>query len=207
MIPKLSLALTVVLWVSGLVYLGLLTNWLRYPFSLEAAFVAAPLMIGLVVSSIFAIMAYRRCSPWLLIGALVATIVTGCLVVTAQLQAFGSMPSFYASDIDRSPVGRVTTPQGHVDYWIELENPFARAHSEYVVIRREAREYRLKVPMFDKPLGGYGSANTAEDWGKLSATSDPNIFVLTLGPSLLREGRFKINLATGQVETIQMTNI
>ena len=191
------------LWVVGVVYLGLLTNWFRYGLSLEAIFVVIPLLLGVIVSSVFAVLAYRRNSLRHLVAAFVGATLTSLLVVAVQLHSFGEMPSLYANDVQKSPIGRIVTPQGDVEYWIELENPFDHTHREYVVIRRDAKQYRLKVPIFNGPAGGYLSATSASDWGQLEATSHPDVYLFKIGSFLPAQGSsFKINLATGVVETI-----
>ena len=72
------------------------------------------------------------------------------------------MPT-YANPVERSPTGRIVTPQGDVEYWVELENPFAYFHNEYLVIRRNDKEHRLKVPMFNGPVAAYASGNSPEE--------------------------------------------
>jgi len=117
------------------------------------------------------------------------------------------MPSLYANDVDKSPTDRIVTPQGDVEYWIELENPFAHSHSEYVVIRRDAKEHRLKVPMFNGAVAGYVSGRSAADWGQLETTPAPDVYLFKIGSFLPARGSsFRINLATGVVETIQRTD-
>ena len=79
MIRKLSAGLVVTLCLVGVVYLGLLTNWFRYGLSLEATFVAIPLVLGTLVSSVFAVLAWRGNSTRRLLAAFVGTGLTGLL--------------------------------------------------------------------------------------------------------------------------------
>lgn len=208
MIKILSFALVLTLSLAGLAYFGLLSNWFRYEPSLEAIFVSVPLILGVSVSSVLAVLAYRRNSRHLLAGAFVAAGLAAILVVEAQFHAFGEMPSLYANDVRRSPTGRIVTPQGDVEYWIELRNPFANGHREYVVIRRGVHENRLLVPIFDGPAGAILYGDGVAGWGRLEATSATDVYLLKIGSSLPRgAGKiFKINLHTGVVEVIQATN-
>lgn len=203
MVKKLSIGLVLALWLAGTVYLALLSNWFRYGFSLEAMAVASTLLPGVLISSVLAFLAYRLNSIALVVSAFIATGVAEVLVVTVQLDALGEMPSLYLNHIEKSPAGRTKTPQGEVEYWIELKNPFADSHSEHVVIRREAKEYRFEVPIFNGTAGGYMSPGTAQDWGQLEVVSAPDVYMLKIGPHLSARGSsFKINLRTGVVETI-----
>ena len=119
------------------------------------------------------------------------------------MQAFGHMPSFFAKHVEKSPIGHVVTPQGDLEYWIALEDPFSSAHREYLFVGLGQEKYRIVIPIFDAPLTAFVSPVNAADWGQLTVTSNPNIFVLTLGPSLIYEGRFQINLATHKAERMR----
>jgi hypothetical protein len=142
-----------------------MSNWFRYGFSLGKIFVAIPLLLGALISSVFALFAYRSKSICLVVLGFIAAGVTGFLVVALQLHAFGKMPSLYVTDLEKSPAGRIVTRQGALDYWIELKNPFAISHSEYIVIRRDTKEHRFKVPIFSEAIGGYVSAGSGDGLG------------------------------------------
>ncbi len=208
MVKKLSIGLVLTLWLVSVVYLALLSNWFRYGFSLEAIFVAIPLVLGALISSVFALLAYHLNKFGLVVWAFILTGVSGLFVISAHLYAFGEMPSLYVNDFEKSPTGRIVTSQGEVNYRIELENPFAYSHREYIVIRRDAKEHRFKVPIFNGPVGGFVPATSAEDWGQLEIISDPDVYILTIGPNLPARGSsFRINLRTGEVETLQPIKI
>jgi len=195
-IQKLAAGLVAIVLLCSVAYAGLLTNWYRYGLSLEATFVIVPLAIGAFISVLLAVVAYIKGNSHSLISAVAVAIVAAVIVIIAQMQAFGHMPSFFINDVEKSPVGHLATAQGDLEYWIELENPFASAaHREYLVVKRERKQYRISVPIFDAPQA-FVSPVKATDWGRLELTSNLEILVLTLGPSLIREGRFQINLAT-----------
>jgi len=201
MVKRISIGLVSIIWLVGFVYLALLSNWFRYGFSLEAMFVAIPLLLGALISSVFALLAYRSNSIRLIVLGFIAVGVTGLLVVAVQLHAFGKMPSLYVADLEKSPAGRIVTRQGALDYWIELKNPLAISHSEYIVIRRDAKEHRFKVPIFSEAVGGYVSAGSVTDWGQLETTADSDVYILKIGSHLPGSGNsFKINVRTGVVE-------
>lgn len=204
MIRKLSIGLLTTLWLVCVAYLGLLSNWFRYGLSLEATFVAMTLVLGTLFSSALSILSFKRSSTGHLVGAFVGTALTAFIVVLAQLHAFGEMPSLYANNVEKSPIGRIITQQGGIEYWLELENPFACSHREYIVIRRNAIDRRIEVRLFKGPVGGYVSGNKAADWCQLEPTSAPNIYLLKIGSYLPASGNsFRINLETGVAEKIQ----
>jgi len=193
-----SAALIVTVLATSTAYAGLLTNWFRYGVSLEAIFVLMPLALGTVTAAAVALNQSRRS---LVTAALIAVGTCG-VVLAAQLHAFGHLPSLSMNHVETSPVGRITIPLGVVEYWLELKYPFASGHSEYLLLRHNAAETRIAVPIFDVPAAGYASPLVAEDWGRLTLTSDPNVLELELGPMLIREGRFRIDLRTRHVERI-----
>lgn len=197
-IQKLALALALIFLLCSITYAGLLTNWFRYKLSLETTFVVVPLVVGAFISVLLAVVAYIKGSSQILFGAVAVALAASVIVVMAQMQTFGQMPTFFSKHVEKSPVGHLATPQGDLEYWIELENPFTSTHREYLLVRRGHEQYRVSVPIFDTTQAVFVSPVNATDWGSLEVTSNPEIFILILGPSLIREGRFQINLGTAK---------
>jgi hypothetical protein len=68
------------------------------------------------------------------------------------------------------------------------------------------KEKRIPINVFGESATGYASAAKAGDWGTLTATSDPNVAILTLGPNLSpSRDRFRIDLATETATRIPNT--
>ena len=204
MVRKLSATLFAIVWFLSIIYLGLLTNWFRYPFSLESSFVALPLIIGIVLCSILAVVAFYIRGRKTLVATFLVAVITGGVVVHRQVEAFEQMPSINAEQVDKSPIGKVKASKEEAEYWIELKNPFANSHHEYLVIKRGNKENRVEVPIFNGHVGGYAGSDKVEDWGTVEATSQPDTFIFTVGENLISPGRFKVNLATGQVEKMKL---
>lgn len=198
-----SAVLIAALLIGSATYAGLLTNWFRYPLSLEGAFVLVPLAVGTLAASALALFASIKLSRRSFGGAIAIAIATAGAVLAAQLQAFGQMPALSGNHVVQSPVGRIVTSEGVFEYWLQLENPFARSHGEYLVVRSKAAETRVAVPIFEGPAGGYGQPLVAEDWGRLTVTSDAGVVELELGPKLIGKGRFRIDLRTHHAERIR----
>lgn len=203
MIHRLALALVLIVLFCSITYAGLLTNWFRYKLSLEATFVVVPLVVGAFISILLAVVAYTKGSPKIFFGAVAVALVAAGIVVIVQMHVFGQIPTFFTKHIEKSPVGCLVTPQGDLEYWIELENPFTSAHREYLLVRRGHEQYRVPVPIFDSTQAAFVSPVNVTDWGRLEVTTNPEIFILILGPSLIREGRFQINLAMHKAERIK----
>jgi hypothetical protein len=184
------------------VYVGLLTNWFRYTPSLEATYVLFPLLLGTLVASSLALVSAKKLSRRHFIGATVIAAATIGVVIAAQLQAFGQLPALSTNHVLKSPTGTVATAEGPLEYWLQLENPFARSHGEYLILRAKREETRVAVPIFDGPAGGFLAPLVAEDWGRLTLTSDANLLELELGPKLIAKGRFRIDLRKRHAERI-----
>jgi hypothetical protein len=197
-----SAVLIAALLAGSAVYAGLLTNWFRYTPSLEATFVLLPLVLGTLVASALALVAAIKLSRRQLIGAGVIAVAAAGAVVGAQLKAFGQLPALSTNHVVKSPIGTVTTTEGALQYWLQLENPFARSHGEYLILRGKTEETRVAVPIFDGPAGGFLEPLSAEDWGRLMLTSDANLLELELGPKLIGKGRFRIDLRKRHAERI-----
>jgi hypothetical protein len=180
----------------------LLTNWFRYSPSLEATFVLLPLVLGTLVASVLALVASIKLSRRGLTNATVVAVATVGAVVGAQFLAFGQLPALSANHVVKSPVGKVTTADGVLEYWLQLDNPFARSHGEYLVLRSKNEETRVAVPIFDRPADGFLQPLVVEDWGRLIATPDANLLELELGPKLTGKGRFRVDLRKRHAERI-----
>src|SRR5215475_12118949 len=116
------------------------------------------------------------------------------VVLLTYREAFGSLPRFYLAHKEKSPPAALQTTQGSIKYWIEIENPFSAHHAEFLVVENGSAK-RIPIQVFAGPAAGYSSATKADDWGTLSSTSDPNVAILTLGPSLSPSGgKFRIDI-------------
>lgn len=186
---------------SGL-YAALLTNWFRYPVSLEATFVLIILAFGMLAAAVLALLASIKQSRRRLIAGFAVAIATAAAVIAAQFQAFGQLPSWSLNHVVKSPVGKVAISQESVEYWLQLENPFARSHSEYLIVRGRSGETRVPIPIFEGPAPAYAQPLVAEDWARLTPTADPSVVELEIGPNLIRKGRFRVDLRTGHAERI-----
>ncbi len=196
MVRIISLFFNFLVLAGAFVLSGLLSNWFRYELSLEGILVAIPLYLAVAAIVIFATTAYLQRSTMLLTSSIVTAVAGAILVLFVYDHVFGGFPRFYLNHVDQSPPAVIQTAQGPLKYWLELKNPFSREHAEFLVVGR-GKEQRIPVRIFDKPVDYYAGAADPGDWATLTVTREPDIVILSVGRSLLRPGRFKINLTNG----------
>lgn len=199
-----SAALLALLALAGAgVLCGLLTNWFRYELSLEATVVLVAAVAAVVVVGCIAWLAYRRGSVVGLRLAAVALVTAAGLVLVVHDQVIGGLPRFYLAHSERSPPALLQTPAGPVRYWIELENPFAKRHAEFLVLD-SGRTVRVPLDLAFDPAGGFASAVVPQDWGTLTATAETDVATLTLGRFLSRSGeQFRVDLRNGTARRLR----
>jgi hypothetical protein len=199
-----SAAVLALLAVAGVGLLcGLLTNWFRYELSLEATVVLVAAVAGVVVVACIAWLTYRRGSAAALRLAAVALVMAAGLVLVVHDQALGGLPRFYLAHSEKSPPALLQTPMGPIRYWIELENPFAKRHAEFLVLD-SGRMVRVPLELDFDPAAGFASAVVPGDWGTLTATAEADVATLTLGRFLSRSGeQFRVELKTGTARRLR----
>ncbi len=165
--------------------------------------VAFPLVVSVALVSVLAATSYFLNSKYVLWAALLAALVGGGFVVHRQLDAFGEMPSFYMTRVNKSPMGMIKSHKEEIDYWIELINPFAKRHREYLMVKQGDIFHSIQVPIFQGPAKGYVEASKVEDWGKLAKTAQRDVFLFTVNKAFSPAGRFKVNLATGKIVKVK----
>jgi hypothetical protein len=197
MVKLLSLLCALIFLAGGITLWGLLTNWFRYGLSLEATVVAIAIIIACVIVLVTCSISYIRSSTRLLVMAATISVISGAFVLYVHNQTMGEFPRFYFSHIVKSPPDVIQTKHGALRYWVELHNPFSDQHEEFLVVG-DGKVKRIKIQPFTRPIGMYVGASKPSDWSTLSLTEDPNIAILTIGPSLAAENKhFQVNLSAG----------
>lgn len=183
-----------------------LTNWFRYPMSLEAELVLLPLMAIVPVAIGVHVWAFRtmqrnRVAPFIAIALLVVAVV----VTTVRSHAvFGAwLPRVGADDIDRNGDQFLRSSAGStITYHLELHNPFGWSAKTYLVGTFGDRPFKVSLPI--GRIDAYGDAITPSDWVTLSSTSRPNIVVATVGVVPNATYRFTVDLDS---ETASQTQL
>jgi hypothetical protein len=158
------------------------TNGFRYGPSLEAVSVLGPVLLlasGVVLP--MAVLGIRRGSRGLAGGALIGVFVLAAVAGILGWRAFGSaFPLPRAHDTRVTDFVALQTAAGRVEYAIELRDPFARSHREYVVLRYGEQEHRIELRLFGaKATGLVWTGNPAEF---LDVAVEPGGTRLTLTP-------------------------
>jgi len=200
---KFVVSVTLLYTIGAISVLGFLSNWFRYGFSLEGMLVAASLVISMFVVLPTAIFAFRRRSS-LFSAVLVAAILGSVLVVaTAHRGAFGSwFPSPYLNHIESSGIAVLDTNGKTLRYRLELLNPFATSHREYLIFNRGTSDEQIQLPIFDNVSSGYLNALQPAEWVVLRPTTDDDVFQVEI-TYRVAEKFFKVNLQTKEVVALK----
>jgi len=172
---------------------GSLSNWFRYGLSLEGTLVLAPLLAGALVSLLILAGATRaRRQLFLGMVVFVASAITSTL---AHREAFGTaLPRLRANHVETSGTATLNTTLGVLRYRLDLQNPFAKSHREMLIVDGTGDTVQIELPIFAGSVGGYASALRPEDWVVMRPTHDPEVFEVKIGPYLLVDKTFHVNL-------------
>jgi len=86
-----------------------------------------------------------------------------------------------------------------IRYRLELHNPGTVSHREYLIVTRDGRERRIRLPVFGDARSGYVSAKNPNDWIILRPTADANVYAAETGGFLFVRKSFTVDLQTGKV--------
>ena len=180
-----------------------MTNWFRYGLSLEATYVAVPAAIGVIVVLAAAWFARKTGRRSLTVATVIASVAFAGLTVAAHREAFGTFaPRLSSSHVETSGTATLHAHGRTIRYSLELENPFADSHKEYLVLNIDGRTHRIRVPVFTSPASGYAGALQPSDWIVLRPTDDPAVYIADTGSFLLSKTTFRIDIRTGHVVVI-----
>jgi len=178
-----------------------LTNWFRYPLSMEGTFVLTPVLVVVSAGVVLHVLAFRTSGRNRVVfyGALVSGALAAATAVVTSQEALGvSLPPLRADDIDRNDDQVIRTVDGMlVTYHLELHNPFSRAAGVYIVGTAGRQPFKVRVPI--SHIDAYGDALKPSDWILLSPTSDTNIFLASVTVDPSHSYQFVIDVAKGVV--------
>jgi hypothetical protein len=186
-------------------FLGLSTNWFRYNMSLEQAVAAVPAVLGILLVVPLGIFVWIRRSEGVAIAVIVivasASILSLIVLLAAPREA---VPSFARDHIERSGTAELQAHGRTIKYELELHNPFATSHHEYVVITVDAIEHRIPLQLFSGRVGGYASPRTPKDWVVLHPSQSPAVYFVEIGYFLgPTNGFFSVDLRTNTATKVQ----
>ena len=188
---------------AAVVVLGFISNWLRDSLLLEGAVIVPTLVFSIPVVLVVAVMAYRRENEWLTVALVAIVLGSGWYAAKTHRDAYGEwLPSLASVEVETSGTAKLNTRGQDLLYRLELHNPGAITHREYLVATRGSTEQRIRLPVFDDARSGYVSAKTPNDWIILHPTPDTNVYRAEIGRFLFVRKTFQVNLQTRAVKTI-----
>jgi hypothetical protein len=176
---------------------GALSNWFRYGVSLEALFALIPLVAGGAVALILLSLARVKRSTGRLVAGVIVFAFSVIMFMVAHRQAFGiTLPRLHANHVVTSGTATLQTEHSTLSYHLDLHNPFASSHRELLIIESVGKTREFELPVFEEgvAVGGYVGPARPDDWVTLRPTGRPGAFEVLIGPGLLVEKRFQINL-------------
>ena len=180
-----------------------MTNWFRYGFSLEATYVAAPAVLGLLIASGTAIVAWRTSRVVIAFATFVVVGTVSLITLAAHREAFGpGGPKTALNHVEASGIATLHAHNRTIRYELQLHNPFASSHREYLVLWLGERTYRIRVQILDSAAGGYALPNVPNDWIVLRATPDPAIYIAETGSFFPSHRAFRVDLRTERAVAI-----
>jgi hypothetical protein len=180
---------------------GYLSDWFRLPVPATSS-VLLPFLIGIPFVLVIAAVAYWHENEWLVLVLIL--IVGGSLAYVAKVHhdRFGSwLPAAAPEDVESSGVATLTAHGKTLRYRLELYNAGLANHREALIVTQDGRDRTYLLPLFDDKHSGHVSAKSPSDWIVLRATSDPDIVDAEAGRFLLVQRTFRINLATGEIDS------
>lgn len=169
----------------AIVFAGL-TNWGRYPLTLESTFIVVPVVICLIIALALDAWAFSAaCRPWA--RAIIATAAFAAVVFTAAIRTHAAFGQWFitsaSADVDRNDDQVLRSDGRVITYHLELRNPFAKSAETYLVGTLNGSSFRIRLPI--ARIVGYAEPTSPGDWVKLSPTPSPSRVVarLTVDPS------------------------
>ena len=200
---KFIVLVTLCYTTAALVVLGFVSNWLRDSLSFEGSVIVPTLVFSIPVVLVVAVMAYRRENEWLTVALVAIILGSGWYVAKTHHDAYGEwLPSLASAEVETSGTAKLNTHGQDLLYRLELHNPGAITHREYLVVTRGGTDQRIRIPIFDDARSGYVSAKTPNDWIVLHPTADAKVYRAEIGRFLFVQKSFQVNLQTRAVKTI-----
>ena len=183
--------------------LGYLSDWFREGLALGESVIATALALSAVAAVIVAVIAYWKDNEWFAVVLVAIILGSGWYAGKTHHQAYGEwFPSFESKEVETSGSATLSANGQNLIYRLELHNPGTVTHREYLVVTRDGKDKRIRLPIFDDARSGYVSAKTPNDWIVLHPTADADVFRAETGRFLFVRKSFRVNLRTGEVTVL-----
>jgi len=200
---KLIVVVTLLYTALAVAALAYLSNGFREVAFLAASPVALSLAAGVVPALVVAVIAYLRLNEWLVLVLIAIVAGSVGMAIKFHHDAYGEwLPSLPAGEVVSSGEATTRVHGRNLRYRLELHNPGSVSHREYLVVLRDGHVSRFRLPLFGEVKSGYIGPKTPADWIVLKPTENADVVDAETGRLLLVQKRFRVNLATGQVNAL-----
>jgi hypothetical protein len=200
---KFIVTITLLYTAAAVAVLGFISDWFREALAFDDSAIVMTLAISIPAALLLAILAWWKDNEWL--AVLLAAVIFGAGGYALKLHhdAYGEwLPTNVNADTETSGTAMLNAHGQTIRYRLELHNPGTVSHREHLVVARDGRERRIRLPLFGDARSGYVSAKSPADWIVLRPTSDANVYTAETGPFLFVRKSFTVDLRAGKVTAV-----
>lgn len=195
---KFIVIITLLYTAAAVAALGFLSNWFREGLAFGESVIVTTLLLGLPAALLVAVIAWWKDNEWLAVVLVAIILGSGWYVAKTHRDAYGEwLPMLASAEVETSGTAKLNVNGQDLFYRLELHNPGTIIHREYLVIARDGRERRIRLPLFGEARSGYVSAKVPGDWIVLHPTEDADVYRVETGRFLFVRKSFRVNLRTG----------
>jgi hypothetical protein len=200
---KFIVILTLLYTAVAVAALGFISNWFREGLTLGESAIVTTLAVSVPAALLIAIMAWWKYNEWLTLLLVAVILGAGGYALKLHHDAYGEwLPSLASAEAETSGTAVLNAHGQTFRYRLELHNPGTVSHREYLVVTRDGREQRVRLPLFGDTRSGYVSAKSPADWIVLRPTPDANVYAAETGGFLFVRKSFTVDLQTGKVTAV-----
>ncbi|MHB1141667.1 MAG: hypothetical protein ACYC1T_07915 [Sulfuricaulis sp.] len=197
---KFIVTITLLYTAAAVAALGFISNWFREGLALGDSAIVTTLVVSVPAALLIAILAWWKYNEWLTLLLVAVILGAGGYVLKLHHDAYGEwLPTNVSADPETSGTAVLNAHGRTIRYRLELHNPGTVSHREYLVVTRDDREQRIRLPLFGDARSGYVSAKNPNDWIVLRPTADANVYTAETGQFLFVRKSFTVDLPTGKV--------
>ena len=197
---KFVVIITLLYTVAAVAALGFLSDWFREPLTIGESVIVTTLVLSLIAALVVAAVAWWQDNEWLAVVLVAIMLGSMWYVAKTHHQAYGEwFPSLAPAEVETSGSATLNANGQNLTYRLELHSPGTVTHREYLVVTRDGKDRRIRLPLFGETRSGYVSAKVPGDWIVLHPTKDADVFRAEAGRFLFVRKSFRVNLRTGEV--------
>ena len=162
---KFIVTITLLYTAAAVAALGFISNGFRETLAFGDSAIVTTLAISVPAALLIAVLAWWKDNEWL--AVLLAAVILGAGGYTLKLHhdAYGQwLPALTSTETETSGSAVLNAHGQTLRYRLELHYPGTVAHREYLIVARDGREQRIRLPLFGDARSGYVSAKTPADW-------------------------------------------